>query len=246
MLVTCDKIEQFIENKQIRLLSFYFVLKSQYRNSCFYQYSANKITKDLNQTGIQICENTVRKYLGQLKSLGLIRKHENNLTITSSSYLIQGSKMFVTVKRDKYRTIEQTEAILISKLIQKINNQHIFTINKIGKEKYLSSKGLNPNELTDVQRKKALRFYKKGICHSVIGIRKLAEKLNLSISYLQNNIKLLIKLGVLEVKRHTYCFDKLPKFIKKQLNSNFDFKFCYSYTVDNRVHYYFGSEYLFK
>jgi len=92
-----------LEADNQKAMVFFFFLKSKYRNSVFYSYNPERIAA---QIGLSV--NTVRKYIGWLKSAGLLAKINGNLWLRATRKVNSGKRL-ISVDSKPWTTWKQFE-----------------------------------------------------------------------------------------------------------------------------------------
>ena len=115
-------IERAIDESWIKELSFFYLLKFRYNNSCIYNYKRrmNELAQQSN-----ISTKTLYNYFNILRSKGLIIDHMTNLKLRSVKEYKVTRKKTVLLINENYSLFDIT-CLLFCKLIESKARQQAF------------------------------------------------------------------------------------------------------------------------
>ncbi|HUS87499.1 MAG TPA: hypothetical protein VMW76_09680 [Bacteroidales bacterium] len=116
--VSIRLLEKAVQERWIRQLAFYYMVKSHYVNSCIFNYKnrMNELADKFN-----LSAKSVYNYLKELRKYGLLYDHENNLIFKSTARIKHLNKeryikCIITIKSD--HTIKDVECLLFAKILE--------------------------------------------------------------------------------------------------------------------------------
>ena len=114
-------IEKAVQEKWIRQLAFYHLLKFKFNNSCIYDYRSRM--KEIAAT-LNISKKTLYNYLNFLRSKDLVCDHTTNLVIKSVKKFIGKQKAIIIVDND--HSLFDITCLMYCKLIERSAKQQAF------------------------------------------------------------------------------------------------------------------------
>lgn len=193
-------IETAIDEKWIKYLAFFHLVKYRYRNSCIYNY---KSRMHIVAWEFNICVKTLYTYVNTLKIQDLVYEHSNNLIFKSIKRLKKAyaKTRYKTVFDFKpHYTLKDLEYLLYLKILENKGRQQAFMV---------SLKGAND------RFKNGSKNSVRTICESFapsFSYRTIAKILNISENKAFCVILRLNELNVLRTQKQK------PKLIKRNIH----------------------------
>ena len=219
---------------EFKAIVFFYFCKSKYKNSQIYNYTPNKLS---TLTGVSA--NTVRKYVGILKSLGLVEKKNKNLLFINPKRIMDFSQKKVSIDVLPWTTYKQFFGRILAELIRR---------NQMQQKWIASAKSASVDKNSNFASKDYKKYCKK-YQHNYIGeltkidysiyqsSKQLAVMFNINQRTILNWIYNLENIGYIDVEH-----------IIEKIDYNIPIKYIpyYSFTIDNNTFIHHGSKYSIK
>ena len=221
-------IEHFIGIGCIDALAFYYLLKSEFRNSTIYSYSPAKAAQKFNLTPY-----LVEKYIRQLRKEGLVRKNHKNLTLAGRSTMVKkfGLDQYTTQygQTIKTKVHKCTLFILPEYSLQEIKIQLYSKIlqRKIDQQEYVRRIKADCKKMScqkySQYRNETLFDY------NVLSFRKIAKIFKLPLSTCHKVIKQMEAAGLVDANTIAFQVEKSTPQAHKAGKAMLDHYFGYTY-----------------
>ena len=201
-----------VSNKELTL---FFYIKVLYQHSIIYDYKPEKLSK---LTGL--APNTIRKYVGNLKSIGYVENHKGNLLFKSKSKFDELEQIgFRRKNYTKTNYKDFTDLFNLSLIENNIRAQNW----AIKQHKLSNPKRIRPKASQIRNAKENIKNWKEFNNEVLLSSRGLSKVLNLSHTTIVKMLKRLQEKGIIKIKMNIQkvFFGSYSDFLHfKSLNSD--------------------------
>lgn len=216
-----------INPQDIKVLSFYLMLKLRYKNSCIYNWTYKKISSNLKTS-----DYLTNKLVKEMLSKGLAYKHANNLCLTSFRNIKSKDKSAI---KDTGITYDDTLSNVMFKLKVMLFRFYIMDRQnylKKAKVDLVSSKRLRKSNI-DLEKPVF-----EGIC---FGYRKLSRIIGCSLMSVKPFLDEMVRFGIIKSYEQRLLPTKIsPKIIIESWKFKFPLDRFYVFK-DNRIYSHMGT-----
>jgi hypothetical protein len=228
--------ELILETEQPKALIFFFYLKSKYRTSVFYKYTPEKLAKLVNNGSNKgISNNTIRKYVGWLKSKGYAAITNGNLWLISTRKLNAGKPLYTAIQSKAWTTWKQFENRVYARIIEINQKSQSFHTNMKRAALRKSKEKISVRTLRSYYGRYGSKGNKESnLFFTINSERQIAKLFNRSLYWANQLMHRLEAMGYVKLSQKVR---KLPKYIPPELYTGGGFAFCNKEHTETYIHY---------